>query len=483
MDNLPWLPLEKVLSYLDLDELLRLRAVCRNWCACIDNLKATTLFYSDQKRGRIYKKYRPVDRFDRNFIASSKFELFFSRFTKSIFSNLEHLRIYSLTQEDGSLFSQTLNSFGQLRKLDLIGVDLVSDFDFQLNLPNLKSIRIECLWRVSKLTILESPKLSEIQLYSRPIRLEIVHTESVERILIDHTEYLDMEKFQNLKYLYCFELESNASFLPKLEQLKEIHLSFQGLRETLRQKETYWLRNLKVYFCGLPLNNLTDLDGFLDDYDDFDYYYISLTKERFSRYVENHSRLADEIHAFRFLEYSEIDAAISSGVPIDFWKRFVNLSMILVEKPIHSKAIPRFLQFLKDVENIASLSFKNSQPQDLFDRLPDHCALQELTISGNEHLDLEFLFRLKDLTKISISHRIKSDFLRRLLREFEFLSEFSFINRFGSYVQVKPQPSQGFEVSGAVFSDLNKAIEAMNFGEPSAAKTKSNPRKANRKRF
>ena len=493
MDTLPWLPLKKVLSFLDLDEVLRSRAVSRNWRDCIDTLfRTTNLFYSTQKRGHIFEKNRLVaGRFDRNFIASSKFESFFGLFARSILSNLKHLRIYNVYLENRPFF-QTLNLFVQLEELDITRISLGQDpiTDYELNLPNLKRLRAEELWGIGKLRISESPKLFEIQLrynshlaYLHEIRYEVVHTDSIERIYIDRIWYVDLEKFKNLKYLFCFQFGKDASFLPKLEQLKEFHLGVDGLAEVLRQKQIHMLRDLKVYHCGLPVNDLTDLDSFLLDQNDQHPFYRDLSKREFNLYVENSPRLADKIEAYSRFTYSTIDTSISR-MPIDFWKKFVNLREIRVDKPIYSKNIRPFLQFLENLENITVLNFRGEQSQDLFNRLPDHSvALQRLEISGNEHLDLNFLFRLKDLTEIRITHRINSDFLRQVLKEFEFLQEFSFLNRFGSSVRVIPLSSQRVEISGVVFSDLNKAIKAMNFGEQSPVKTKSNPRKANRKRF
>ena len=308
------------------------------------------------------------------------------------------------------------------------------------------------------------------------IQLNIVHMESVERLDIDYLDGLQVEKFRNLKYLFCSKFKENDLFLPKLEQLQEIHLGQIGLRMVCNQKESFKLHSLKVFYCGLPLNDLTDLRGFLNNYthysDDYSSRY-SLTEWQFNYYVENHLRLDDEIPVFKIFYYSVIEAAISR-MPMDFWKRFTNLREICINMPIPVKAIRPFLKFLKDFENIEKLGFYQCQSQKLLDQLPDHCDLQRLKISGNETLNLKFLFRLKHLTEICLDHWIRDpDFLRRVFAELEFLSEFVFFDRHFKLFRVKKLKSKQFEVSGKVYDDLNLAIAAMNFPEP------SNPRKAN----
>ena len=60
MADLPVVPFEKLLSYLNLEDVLKSRAVCRSWCQMIDNYKVKTLCYSKSLSGFIYGKDRLV---------------------------------------------------------------------------------------------------------------------------------------------------------------------------------------------------------------------------------------------------------------------------------------------------------------------------------------------------------------------------------------------------------------------------------------
>lgn len=469
MDSLPLLPFEKVLSYLSLDELILSRAVSRSWRACIDNLKANSLCYSGLKRGHLYEKHRLISgRFDRNFIGSHSFESVFNCFAKSIFSDLKHLRICSLAMESGLPLVQALNSFGKLEELDLINLHLGPTADSRLNLPSLQSIQIEDLTGFDELT-LDAPQLQRIKLWICPFRsafrrLEIVHVESVERVVTYSMRHLDVKKFKNLKYIAWSDFRS-ASCLSNLKQLQEIHLTGGSVHEVFKLKRQYKKNkcDLKIYFCGLQLDYSNDLRR-LPVNDNGDYF---PPKEYIDYYVENSARLADE---FRVgyqsrLDFSKFENTVSR-TPVDFWKRFANLNEIIVSKPICPRSIREFLQFLENLENVAALRFESRQPQDLYDRLPGHCSIQNLWISVAKNLNLEFLFGLKHLTYISLGHRVSTDFILRVFKEFEFILTLNFLNRVGSTVDVQLDESKRFAVSvggsKAVFESLNKAFIPMN---------------------
>lgn len=484
MDNLPWLPLAKILSYLSLDDRIKYRAVSQSWRDCIDNFKETSLCFSELKRGHLFEKRRLVnDKFDRAFIASTKFESFFSNFAKSIFSHLKNLRICRLTLKVSLPLFQIINSFGKLEELNLINLRL-GPVEPQLELPNLRRIWIENLNGIGKL-ILDASKLQRIDLWDcGALRLEIINGESVESIIATSTTYLDVEKFKNLKYLYCFRLEPiNDKFLSNLDELEELHFN-SGLSIKLLNQKRRYQPSLKLYYRGLLLdlrNHLDELNAVqaenLGQNDKYNYYRFP-PKEQIDCYIENQPRLADQIliNYSRCMDYSVIEQTISK-TPTDFWQRFVGLRDIRVYGLIHPKGIQQFLRFLKSLENISKLDFKSCRTQLLFDQLPEHCAgLQKLAIRS-EVSNLRFLFKLKHLIDISLRNQIDEAFLRKVFNKFEFVLSFEFFNRFDSQAKLVKQPnSDQFEVSifcqKPVLSSLNKAISSLNFGAPLKVKRK-----------
>ena len=159
--------------------------------------------------------------------------------------------------------------------------------------------------------------------------------------------------------------------------------------------------------------------------------------------VENPSRLADEIPFQDFLFYSAIER-IAPELAIDIVNRFSNLSSISVDEPVQD--IERFLNLLKNLPNISKLVFSGNHPQDLFDRLPEHSALQELPINWTPS-DLEFLRRLKDLINLDVDRSIDAKLIRKLFEQLRFLSHFSF------HYNNKPAQIEVIRGSGWTYSE------------------------------
>ena len=88
----------------------------------------------------------------------------------------------------------------------------------------LTSLQVEDVHGIKKL-ILETPRLRDIKILdcSYDMSVEIVHSESVERLLIDWLDYTEVKKLKNLKTLCFGDDLIDTKFLSSLQQLKEIH--------------------------------------------------------------------------------------------------------------------------------------------------------------------------------------------------------------------------------------------------------------------
>ena len=84
MCDLPDLPFEKVLSYLPLEDLLRVRAVSKRFYLKINRFRVRSLCFSKEKRDYIEVNHRlVVGEFTQNLISSSRFESFFLSVSRS----------------------------------------------------------------------------------------------------------------------------------------------------------------------------------------------------------------------------------------------------------------------------------------------------------------------------------------------------------------------------------------------------------------
>ena len=448
MDGLPELPFEKVLSYLTLQDLFESRAVCRAWRNMIDRFRVKSLCYTQDPIDFYFPKGRLVDgSFAPSLVRSSSFEGFFSTYGQSILSGLKRLRLCALHLHisDIKVFASTLQSFGQLEHLSIIETSFVRDLKnrkphyegytcprsepempkaFELNMPMLESLHFEELYGLWTVTLV-SPRLRSLTVRKcgGNLRLELVHADSIE--WLDTQFWSKMNELKNLKYLfqkYCIiptNHATNEQLLSSLGQLKELHLNDHGdLCDLFNQRQRYGLANLKFYLRGCLVNGPDD-----PALDAIRYYPL-----RIDYLADNPSRLADHIPFPTYVRYEQIQD-VSSEFAIIFLNRCINLVRMTVYKPVED--IERFLYVIKNSNYIAHLDFadcpEGGQPQELFDRLPEHCAVQGLTIDYKPS-NLEFLFKLKHLVSLQIDrYSFSAKTVRKVWEELPFLLEFEFL--------------------------------------------------------
>lgn len=501
MDDLPQLPFEKILAYLPFEDRIKLRGVSRRWCRTISSFRPASLFYSETPISFIIGKNRLTSGpFAQNVISSPKFESFFNTFRNSILSNLKRLRLSDLDLNAGGkmAFSHTLKSFSQLEELGVFRCgnprsDDNSQRQFKLNLPALRSLQLESLGEIKKLT-LDAPRLLHVKIWEChfSMKLDFIHAESVERLVLDNMSYVKVEKLTNLKYLICNFQWLDPTFLSSLQQLKEIHVQdVLEVPQIFAKQQQFGPADLKVYVWGLLLDGPNDpvlrarIDRPWEAFVDF--------SDAFHFLAKNPSRLAADIPFIKTLSYEMIKLRVS-GSEIPVLNRLPDLSYIAVHRPEslidQPLDIQRFLDILKNYGNIAKLWFSYDQPQELFDRLPEHCSVQHLRIDSS-FSDLSFLCRLTHLVHLNLACATEDDQLyetedrsidaepaRRVLEELPFLLEFKF-KHLNHEVRILINRRRGqrrflVRVNGfkAIASDSNAAIQIV------IERTRPNKRKA-----
>ena len=421
MDDLPELPFEKVLSYLSLEEVIKLRAVSRSCLWKIDNYKVKSLCYSEVPIERIYERNRWVSgAYAQNFIVSTKFESFFKTFGRSILSHLKRLRLYApdLRVESPTAFTDAINSFSYLEELDLIGKWYSKKNrerrELELNLPMLKSVQFKEVRGIEKFT-LNAPMLKKVKLKKSRLFLDLVHGESVECLHVESSfKCVKVSTFKNLKYAYLGPvIETRIDFpsLISLEHLKAIHLTFDDdVHQLFDLKQRYGRADLQIYRHGYLLNGPDDPEMRWDaDFFNVDNYFFL-----------NPSRLADEmpLHCFPIYPSARFWRLAPESQAI-ILNRLTGLSGITLEEPVQD--IDRFLNFLNTFNHIAYLQVDECvQLQPLLNRLPEYSGLQHLDLVDAPS-DYEFLFRLKNLIELDLQFSVDTATIRRALEDLPLL--------------------------------------------------------------
>ena len=466
MDDLPELPFEMIFCYLNLEDRLKARAVSRTWYHRINSLRVRCLCYSNRPRGFILGKRRLVSgAFAHYFISSTRFASFFTTFDQTILPNLRHLRLCDLrlNEENQTAFARSLSLFGQLQELDIIRfgyspAHFNPKMEIELSLLTLHSIHLKGVHGIVKL-VLDAPMLKNVKfLACFPMRVYLVHAEPVERLFVDRLDYAEVEnlnnlnnvkKLKNLKYLHIHNYSSIDPTLPShLEQLKELHLFNPDQRSKIsqifEQKQQLGLTDLKVYVRGVLLSGPDD-PAILSLGD--------LTEGALLCLAENLSRLADEIAFQQNLHYAAIEPIAPPELAIDVLKKFTDLKEFNVTRPVQDAQ--RFLALLRNFNNIQTLSFKGDQPQELFDRLPEHSVIQRLTIE-REPSDFRFLLRLKNLLYLELHCSIDAETVGKVFEELPYLSPFKFILN-NELISIETDHSKRFRI--LVDGDLKEAAD------------------------
>ena len=261
-----------------------------------------------------------------------------------------------------------------------------------------------------------------------------------------------MNQLKNLEELYNGSYGGiDSTLLSGLEQLKQIHLSKRNKIATIfSQKQQYGLTNLKVYFCGLLLNGPNDpaIDFILD-------YFVG---ETFVYLAENPSRLADVIPIYPLPHYSIIES-VAPTLATNVLKRLSDCDFVCVDKPVQDSH--RFLNFLKNFQ-ISGLHFFCDQPLNLFNRLPEYCKIENLTIQATL-TDFQFLSRLKHLVYLHISCSIDTDSVVTIFEDLQFLMEFEF-HHMSKLVRIERDHRKRFRVfAGEKVESVNDANAAIQF--------------------
>ena len=400
------------------------------------------------------------DAFNQNLIGSPRLPAFFSTFSPTILTNLKRLYLHDLhlNAEHRPVFVRILNSFSRLEELHITQFyyhnSTSPNIDVELNLPMLRSIHLNLMGGFSKLT-LDTPRLQAIKLWDcLDLSLVIIHGESVERLLIDLWRYLPVKNLKNLQHLH---VESNAeidpTFLSDLKQLSEISLGEpHSISNLFEQKQRYGRADLKIYRFGCLLNGPEDPVISIPPLG-FDSAFTYLT--------ENPTRLADEMPFWRNLQYWAIEPVVTESA--NLLKRFIDLETIIVTEPVESaEDVQRFLDLLKSLDITVELWFDGDQPQDLFDRLPEHYAARSLYIDSapSNH---QFVFRMKGLVRLQLEFPVDIETIRKAFEELPLLCSFKFWY-LNNEVRIEIGHSKRFEVSvneekKKMGADLNAAIE------------------------
>ena len=396
MNNLPFefFPhiYENVFGYLNVDDLLNVRLVCRGFNVLLMKYKIEELVFDHLKIRSSLDKWSDLPINYHYAVDKSKLFLF-----KSSMFNIKLKRFKICGYFEINL--EVLNKFSQLEHLEIIYCFKIVEVTI-LSLQNLKLLKI-CSEDVLDLE-LDLPNLQALFLYCESYKnIKFNYTRSIQYLSIsDYDDYF--LKFKNIEYLDCYGTFSLSWLeLRYYLKLKVIHIHYDESEfiKTNKQNAELNKQNLKIYQKGLLV-----VDGKeIHNYDFFE--------DELHCLMDNYAKTADSLDFVWLINYNALMRLVNYKLPVDFFKKFNSILKIEVFFVEDEKQLK---QFIKRCLNLKSLSVNKCKlSQQFYEELPSLTCLSYLyvvpvenIVDGEIELNFKFINRMFNLVEFVTSKKL-----------------------------------------------------------------------------
>lgn len=437
IESLPPEMLASVLSHLNINDLLKCRLVNRLWRATVENnIKIGGLVIEPKSQERVrwipeipagarFAFFHHLAEEPNHRFATDSNRFLESRLMRSMLKNLKQLSIHRV---DSSL-ARALAQLTNLRYLQVSGY-------FEMNKPNtlrMASLQILSVERTSSTLKLDTHQLSSFRTRSPLAQFEFVHPESVICFSSDKYEPA-IQQFVNLSICYIGMTSTSEYYVdPQIPSdlrkfppnVQEIHLGepctkslISGL---LTSKKKLRRSDLKLFYCGLPVDTIEEVTQYLarEDSEDSDRYLLDFNHgENFDLVLDAYSKLAPFLPFLTSVNYSDLLRFFDGRIENGFFSKFVNIQKLTVAGPINDKQ--QFVSFLQRCKRLFVLKLKNAglDQSAFYDRLPIFAPyLQKITIDEAQELDWSFALKLKYLDTFKVTQTVTFSLLLKLMRQ------------------------------------------------------------------
>ena len=455
-DQLPYLCLKKIFSFLNLRDLTTCRAVSRQFKAYAEEIGVDQLVVNVKgTRCKIwcqswYQTGRPID-----YKCSISPKAFASSLESSPFKLDQQLKFlhlhlnYLIIRSDISL--EILSEFKQLRHLELRGVG----GSRTLIQPNLKVLDVLSYPNASY--VLKTPKL-EVLMCRNISSIQAEHPETIKKIECDcepGDPMTGLASFENLQILICNRIGgrvpdgirlSNWRHLKELQIRSKSSVRFKDFQSSLvnlmRQRTESKREDLKLYVDEVLLVDAKQLEDHRAGRNLFRMKYYRLL--RCDTYPD--------VTYVHFNELMKLNVELSS----DFFDRFPRIQRLAACGPVDRD---RFEWFLQNAPAVRELSLQDTSLDSAFmNRLPQiNNRLTRLKVNESPGLtaDLNFVLQFKQLTEFLTDCELDSlDFPAKAFRRLNKLQSFFFRASSTKYVHIGRDSLKNdyfLEISSVIF--------------------------------
>ena len=403
---------EKHLS--EVNDLLRLRLVCKSFQSIVRVVKITSLAVRlGRKNDKMPLTWETSQFFGTNQLIKNSNVLFTcnARFFSQGIMRWMLYGLEALYIENGmggskdSVFSlYALKNLGQLEQLQ---IDTLNP-ERNTSLLRSSSLQRLCIGDFKKKTTLtlRCRKLREFKTrtnlsrfyFPYPEKITLLHVEDLKD---DHSE---LNQFKNLQHLIVRNGNHNGGdilqLLPEdLVSLKMKEIDKQKMQYLLKQKKLLRRLNLKIYLSGILIETNQEIDDFYAQND-------TMFAERTKLILSKYGKLSDICPWIHEINYSVVWQHFGGRTPDDFFSKLVNIETIVVDQLITDA--DHFGEFIGRCCNLRKLHIEATVDQRIYDCLHNACdQLTSLTINDSEAIDLEFVLNQKNLVYFTTNQEIQ----------------------------------------------------------------------------
>lgn len=460
MEHLPVPLAHRILSYLDLHDLISLRLASKKLNFLVDSFRIDELIVHNSwptKRTKGNWFYVKVPQNFLRMVSESEIGLLLAPTGLIKTDKLRRLKLDSFNQNLLTIRPADLNRFHLLEILDIDLDHLRCSNETEcLFLPKLLALRLQTSNKLSIRFV--TPRLKALNMctfqtgslaFSHP--LSVVHLQSF-------TYSSDLRVFTNVAYLECYDSLSEEIFesFPKLRTLR-IESRCDPMPVVRERNAKDPLHLLKIYHLGVRLNFGTELDvEQFDEHEKFD----SINRDRLPFYLRNYNLLIDSLRHAEKLDYSTLTTWMGKHNNEivrfqEFYERFNDVRVIVVNRRVEDRYC--LIRLIYNCPNLYVLKLSDSRlDQAFYDLLPEIASLFKLQICESEFVGLRFEF----VARMRLLHTFRTNQDLRLSEQFELdrmkhLCSFEFrINDRPIIVSVQNEPEAKFKVSLGSFGAL-----------------------------
>lgn len=387
--NVPVLVLREILRHLGVKEKCQLRRVCKYLRELVDSTPQNLILYGRDQliRGQWPSTNEEIKETEMMKI-SGQIEANNFSFENPFFRSVRKLLI------DQIHFRTLFSSLRYLEQLEVLCLNISNNQkwleEFTLELSNVKILSV-CN---SNLT-LQAPRLEK--LYTRissHLKLRLKYPETLR--FLECYFMKSIPGFVNLEELVCEELDSSFDLndYPKLKRLNlcPTRRTLPNVKRVIEQKERLGRLDLEILICGFRGSIGTVIrDQILENR------YFNLANSAFV--VELAPNYSNMVGRFPFqITISHHDLVDHfDPVPGDFFHKFPNIEMVIVDREVDEKHLISFLRR----SWTSGLCLETLFSQDLYDQLPLLKAISYLEITkAKKQTNFNFLGNFRNLSTV-----------------------------------------------------------------------------------